>query len=139
MALIRIPKEAEPLLIYCRPNANRLSNTCFETYAEFMIFAACFGFYKTGVDGNEPVSQFIDQPYPIDMTIFKNQNLYPQILLLGLVLTHSHDITKQEEMLARVIENFAAKGCHELTKLLKKTIPESFHLELSELIREAVP
>lgn len=140
MALIRIPKESEPLLLYCRPSPNRLPNTCFETYAEFMIFAACFGFYKTGAEGNQPVSQFMDQPYPIDMAIFKNQHLYTQILFLGLAVTHSHDITKQEEILARMIENYAAKGSHELIKLLKKnSIPESFHLELAILIQETVP
>jgi len=137
MAVIKVPKEAELLLKYCRPSANRLPNACFETYAEFMIFAACFGFHKTGIDGNQPVSEFMDQPYPIDMAIFKNQNLFPHILLLGLALTKAHDITQQEEMLARMIENYATKGCIELTKLLKKSIPESFHIELSILIREA--
>ena len=136
MAFIRVPKEAESLLIYCRPSFNRLPNACFETYAEFMIFTACFGFYKTGIDGNQPVSTFMEQPYPIDMAIFKNQHLFSQILLLGLASTNSHDITQQEEMLARRVENYAAKGCVELNKLLKKSIPESFHLELSTLIQE---
>ncbi len=138
MALIRIPKSAEPLMAYCRPYHDRLQNVCFETYAEFMIFAASYGFYKTGPSGNQPVSNFMEQPYPIDMAIFKNQNLFPFIIFLGIALTGGRDIIKQEELLARIVENYADAGCRDLVTLLKKSIPESFHLELATLIQETI-
>jgi len=120
MTDIRIPKEAAPLLPYCRPSLNSRSNACFDTYADFIIFVASYGFYKTGKDGNQAVSEFLDQPYPVDIDIFKNRNLFPQILFLGISLTGSHKIVTDEERLARMIENYAFQGCRELNELLKK-------------------
>ena len=138
MALIHIPKSAEQLLPYCKPYQNRLQNACFETYAELMIFTAGYGFHKIVSSGKQPVLEFIDQPYPIDMDIFKNLNLFPFIIFLGIALTGGREIIKQEESLARIIENYADAGCRELNILLKKSIQESFHLDLATIIQETV-
>jgi hypothetical protein len=139
MALIRIPKSAEPLLPYCKPYNHRLPNACFETYAEFIVFAAGYGFYKNSSSGNSLVTEFLDQPYPIDMAIFKNQDLFPLIIFLGIALVGNRAIIKQEDALARITENYTDTGCRELLILLKQSTPESFHLELSTLIQETIP
>lgn len=136
MALIRVPKSAEPLLAFCKPNYNRHRNIFFETYAEFIIFVAAYGFYKKGTSCIQPANSFMDQPNPIDMAIFKNQHLFPLIILLGITLTGTYEIIRKEEDLARIIENYAEAGCHELAILLKKSTSESFHIELANLIQE---
>lgn len=136
MATIKIPKAAEPLLKYCRPTVNKMENVCFETYAEYVIFSACLGFFHAERDGNYRVTEFVEQPYPIDMMIFQNQNLYPIILLISIAATKGHQVTTDDDMMARIIEYYSEIGSQYLCELLKQTVPGSFHLELAKLLTD---
>ncbi len=141
MAQVRIPKAIECLLPFCRPWAEKRDNACFATYAELMVFAAGFGFKQ--LKGAKPpqCAAFIDgrQPYPIDFGVFKSesQRLYPLILMLALAAYKKHEIVREEDRLVKVLEDYAGVGLKGLAEVLANSTPESFHVEMAQLILEA--
>lgn len=138
MPNVRIPKAAVPLLPFCKPWSGRKSNACFSTYADLIMFAAGLGFRQLRGMPAPSCLAFIedDQPYPIDFSVFKNpgQQLYALVLLLGLVAAKSREVVRDEEQLARIVENYSAMGFKELTEKLSATTPEEFHVELAHLL-----
>ena len=135
MAQVRIPTLAKKILPFCRPWQIKQANACFATYADLMMFAAGLGYQK--MDGQQPPPQcqeFLEgqQPYPIEFSVFKNpgQQLYPLVLLLGLAASNTHDVVKDEERLARIVENYATIGFQKLDSMLDQTGAEGFHVEL---------
>jgi len=141
MAHVRIPKVAEEMLPFCKPWQGRLSNACFATYADLMMFAAGMGYQKMGAKAPPQCQLFVEekQPYPIEFSVFKHpgQQLYPLVLLLGLASIKSHDAVRDEERLVRVVENYAAIGFQELSKKLAATTPDVFHIELAQCLLDA--
>src|SRR5436305_10937000 len=106
-----------------------------------MVFAAGLG-YTQLLGSQAPLcSAFIDdgQPVPIPFEVFKGSNLglYPFVLLLSLASEHSHQAVRDEERLARTVENYAAVGFVELARRLAKSSPEEFHVELALLLTES--
>lgn len=141
MPNVRVPKAAITLLPYCRPWPGKRSNACFGTYADLIMFAAGLGFRRLRGAMAPSARAFIedDQPYPIDFSVFKNpgQQLYPLVLMLGLVSAQSREVVRDEEQLVRIVENYATVGFQELADKLSATTPEEFHVELAQLLVDA--
>ena len=138
MPAIRLPESAQPLLPFCRRFEEPLDNACFDTYADFITFAASCGYHR--LHGRMPAEpkQFLPNIYPIDIAVFKNQSLFPNLLLIGLGTEGKPDIARDEERLCRVVEAFADVGCKYLAHELTGWTPARFHLEVAELLCEAV-
>lgn len=138
MPTIRLPYSAEPLLPFCRRFEEPLENACFDTYADLVTFAASCGFDR--LNGKMPAEpqKFLPAVYPIDIAVFKNQNLFPNLLLIGLGTEGKPDIAQDEERLCRTIESFAEVGCNFLSHELKISISACFHLDLAELLHDAL-
>jgi hypothetical protein len=141
MATVRIPQSAAPLLPFCKPWPGRTGNPCFTTYADLMIFAAGLGYSKLAGRHAPPCGAFLEdgQPVPIPFEVFKGSNLglYPFVLLLSLASEKSHQAVRDEERLARTVENYANLGFTELTHRLAATTPEELHVELAQLLTES--
>ena len=137
MPTIRLPQSADPLLPFCRRFEEPLENACFDTYADFVTFAASCGFHR--LHGRMPAEpqQFHSAVGPIDIATFKNQSLFPNLLLIGLGTEGKPDIARNEERLCRIVEAFADVGCKYLDHELKSWTPARFHLELGALIQTA--
>jgi hypothetical protein len=138
MPAIRLPESAQPLLPFCRRFEESLDNACFDTYADFITFAASCGYHR--LHGRMPVEpkQFLPAIYPIDLAVFKNQDLFPNLLLIGLGTEGKPDIARDEDRLCLIVESFADVGCKYLAHELIGWTPARFHLEVAELLREAV-
>lgn len=135
MATIRIPSTAEPLLPYCRNAATCREDACFSNFAEMLVFAASLGFKRHPGKPPEPKA-FLSQPYPVDLNIFKNQQLFSLILLIGLATAESHAIAQDEEKLCRMLEAYADVGLGELVRLLRENTAEDFVFTLARLCSE---
>lgn len=138
MPNVRIPEAARPLLVFCKPWAGRLSNACFNTYADLIMFAAGLGLRNLEGKAAPTCEKFIEdsQPYPIDFSVFKStgQHLYPLVLLLGLISSKSREVVADDEQLVRIVENYSAVGLTALATKLFETTPEEFHVELAQLL-----
>ena len=134
MPTIRLPQSAEPLLPFCRRFEEPLENACFDTYADFVTFAASCGYQR--LHGRMPAEpqQFHSTVNPIDIAVFKNQSLFPNLLLMGLGSEGKPDVARDEERLCRVVEAFADVGCKYLAHELISWTPARFHLELGRLL-----
>ena len=138
MPTIRLPQSAEPLLPFCRRHEEPLDNVCFDTYADLVTFAASCGFNRLhGRMAAEP-QQFHSKVNPIDIAVFKNQSLFPNLLLIGLGTEGKPEIARDEERLCRVIEAFADVGCKYLGHELIGWTPARFHLELAAVLHSSV-
>lgn len=137
MPTIRLPQSADPLLPFCRRYEEPLDNACFDTYADLVTFAAACGFQR--LHGRKPTDpqQFHAKVNPIDIAVFKNQNLFPNLLLIGLGSEGRPDIARDEERLCRIVEGFADVGCKHLAHELTVRTPARFHLELGMRIQAA--
>lgn len=140
MPNIRIPQIAEPLLTFCSRNQPVADNACFDTYASLLAFAAAFGFMS--LKGQKPrqpgESDFIKGIYPVELDIFKNQHLFPNLLLIGLAADGSQAIARDEDRLCKLVEAYAHEGCVHLAAELAKSTPASFHLDLARLLEGAI-
>ncbi len=138
MSAIRVPHVAAQVLQFCKPWPNRVSNPCFGTYADLMIFAAGLGYHELRGRVVPTCDQFLEQPLPIPFEIFKGSNLglFPFVLLLSLASEKSYNAVRDEERLARTVENYAAVGFGELERRRAATTPDEFHIELAQLIAE---
>jgi hypothetical protein len=139
MPNIRIPTIAESLLSFCSRNQPAAENACFDTYASLLAFAAAYGFQSlNGQKPRQPAeSEFIKGVYPVELDIFKNQHLFPHLLLIGLAADGSQAIARDEERLCKLIEAYAQEGCVQLAAELAKSTAASFHLDLARLLEQA--
>ena len=137
MPTIRLPQSAEPLLPFCRKFDGPLENACFDTYADVVTFAASCGFHR--LHGRMPAEpqKFHSAVSPIDIAVFKNQSLFPNLLLIGLGTEGKPDIARDEERLCRVVEAFADVGCKFLAHELIGWTASRFHLEVASLVDKA--
>lgn len=133
MPSIRLPKSAEPLLPLCRRFEAADENACFESYAELLNFLACCGYSRVNGRTPAPSSEFLSSIHPIDIAIFKNQQLYPTLLLIVLGSSGDAASAGDEDGLCRVVEAFAEIGAKHLTyKLFQDSA--GFPLQLARLI-----
>lgn len=135
MPTIRLPQSAEPLLPFCRRFEEPLENACFDTYADFVTFAASCGFHR--LHGRMPAEpqQFHSGISPIDIAVFKNQSMFPNLLLIGLGTEGKPDIARDEDHLCRVVEAFADVGCKYLAHELTGWTPACFHSQLGSILQ----
>lgn len=137
MPTIRLPKSAEPLLQFCRRSADPSDNACFETFADLTVFAAACGFHR--LHGRQPAEpkDYLTGTSPIDLGIFKDRGLFPNLLLIGLGSEGKPDIARDEERLCRVVEAFADVGCKYLAHELVGWTPARFHLECAMVLAKS--
>jgi hypothetical protein len=138
MPTIRLPESAEPLLPFCRRFEEPLDNACFDTYADFVSFMASCGYHR--LHGRLPADpeKFLPNIYPIDLAVFKNQSLFPNLLLIALGTEGKSDIARDEERLCRVVEAFADVGCKYLAHESTGWTPARFHLQVANLLCETI-
>lgn len=136
MPAIRLPISAEPLLPFCRRSDEPAENACFDTYADMVTFAASCGFHR--LHGRRPQNpeEFVPKIYPIDLAVFKNQGLFPNLLLIGLGTERNADIARDEDRLCHLVESFADIGFKYLGHELTSWTPARFHVELAAILRE---
>jgi len=137
MPAIRIPQVAEPLLPFCRRHTTSRDNACFDTYADFVVFAASVGFHHLNKQSIPAASAFMEAPNPIDVGTFKNLHLFPNLLLMGLAAEGTQDIAKHEDRLCQLIEGYAHEGSKLLVNALKLTTEAAFHVELARMLSQA--
>jgi hypothetical protein len=137
MPSIRLPESAEPLLKFCRRHEQSEDNACFETYADLLVFAASCGYQRLSGRPPADASAFLRAIYPIDIGVFKNQGLFPNLLLIGLGATGKADVARDEEGLCRLVEAYADVGCKRLGHKMIDWTPARFHLECATLLRTA--
>lgn len=134
MSQVRVPQSASTLLPFCRPWHDRRDNACFESYAEMIVFAAGVG-YTTNQQKRPPgCGDFLEQPYPISIDVFKSLQLFPILLLLGLAVTREHRMARDERRISGLLEDYADLGFREMMKLLNRTTPEEMHIELAQVL-----
>jgi hypothetical protein len=104
-----------------------------------MVFAASYGFSELG--GKPPLRKqaikFLERPNPIDLSIFKTDKRYPQILLIALATSKDQNIVRDEELICKLIEDYAAAGCQKLANSINEQGSSSEHLGIATLIAEA--
>ncbi len=138
MPAIRLPQSAEPLLPFCRRFEEPADNACFDTYADLVTFAASNGYHRFHGRRPDDPKEFLPSIYPIDLAVFKNQGLFPNLLLMGLGSEGKADITRDEERLCRLVEAFADVGCKYLAHAIGGWTPARFHIELGQLLLHVV-
>jgi dnd system-associated protein 4 len=141
MPVIRVPIEAKPLLRLCRKHelgpSEQPGPQCFETYADLMVFAAAYGFSE--LNGHAPIrkkSEFLERPNPIDLSVFKNDRRYPQLLLIALATSKDQNVVRDEELICHLVEDYASVGCFRLSKATDQAFAPSAHLLLAQTLAE---
>jgi hypothetical protein len=134
MSQVRLPLTAEAFLPFCRPWQESRENTVFESYAEMMVFATGLGFQMEGPAVPQICDTFLEHPYPISLDVFKSQQYFSILLLVGLAVTKDHQVARDEKRLCGLMENFAHLGFSEMKRVLAGTTPEEFHVELAQLL-----
>jgi len=139
MPHIRIPEAAKPFLPLCRrreASGTDTEHVCFDSYADLIVFAAALGFDAMG--GRPPMrdTRFVTQPNPIDFQIFKDDRRYPQLLLIALAASRDQAVIRDEELLCRMAEDFAAVWCERLKEVVDATTPGSWHLAIAKRLTE---
>ena len=137
MPAIRLPQSAEALISFCRRAEEPADNACFDTYADMITFAASCGYHRLHGRRPDDPKEFLSNTYPVDLAVFKNQSLFPNLLLIGLGTEQKADIARDEERLCRLVEAFANVGFKFLGHELNGCTPARFHLEISALLCQA--
>jgi hypothetical protein len=102
-----------------------------------MVFAASYGFAEMG--GKPPhrkKSEFLERPNPIDLSIFKTDKRFPQILLIALATSRDQNVVRDEDLICKLIEDYAAVGCQRLARILGKDGDGREHIELATVLSE---
>ena len=137
MASIKIPQTAEPILCFCATSKDSGPYEIFQTYAEAITFAAALGYYL--LNGVKPgkVTKPLESIEPIHLDVFRNQDMLPVLLAIGLASDNNHAIAKDESRLCAIIEGYAQEGFLHMAKLLKRATPSTFHRELIDEMHDA--
>lgn len=139
MARIRIPTSALEILPFCQTSQNRHDEVLFQSYAALITMAAAYGFHLEGRSVPD-AKKFLSSPEPIDLAIFRSQDLYPQLLVLALACANEMEGEDplDEEYLCRLIENLAGAGLKTLTAhLVNSGGPSTFVYTLGEAQAQA--
>jgi len=134
MPALRLPQSAEPLLPFCHRYDEPLVNACFNTYADLLTFVAACGFHRFHGRLPDQPQTFLTKVYPIDLAVFKNQGLFPNLLLICLGAEGTSGVARDEERLCRIVEAFADVGSKYLSHELASWTPSRFHLEVAALL-----
>lgn len=118
MSTIRIPSTAHELLPFCRPYSDPRQDACFETYAHLITVAACLGYRLEEGSPNRTCQSFLKSPSPIDLAIFRSQNLFNQLLILSMLCHPENETALNEGSLVQVIESLAERGFSEMSNAL---------------------
>jgi hypothetical protein len=137
MSQVRISAYAAEVLRFARPHKESVSYPIFDSYAEATTFAASLGYSICGTARPSPVLETLMTPNPIDLQIFKNGNLYPQLLHLCLVVTKDTSIVRDENKICGIIEDYADIGFQKMLKILEEYKEEGFTVELSNELLNA--
>jgi hypothetical protein len=138
MASVYLPVALEPFLPFVRKAKEKRENACFDSYAQLVTFAAALGFAR--LDGGPPPahaerSNAID---PIAWEYFSGDRQQTVLQFIGLIAGGGTEIVNDPDRLCRVVEDLAAEGANELRTLLRRGGDASFHIEVAELLVEAV-
>jgi hypothetical protein len=139
MATIRIPSSALEILPFCTRHGEPHSQTCFDTYAHLIITAATMGFHKGGNVRTERCRSFLNQPGPIDLSIFRSQNLMSQMMAMGIVCLPTPEDSIDENQIAPLIEDLAHTGLLQMEFLLRKDGISGFPWNLASWIADPPP
>lgn len=133
MTAIRLPVSAESLLPFCRRSEESVHHACFDTFADLVVFAASCGYHRLGGRIPEDPKEFIKWISPIDLAVFKNLGLFPNLLLIGLGAEQNAKIACNEEHLCRLAECFANVGFKYLGHELISWTQSRFYMEVGRL------
>jgi hypothetical protein len=137
MPSIRLPQSLEPVLPFCRKVTQPQPNACFDTYADLVGFAAACGFYHSNDRRPVPLREPSKLIFPIDLAIFKNQRLFPMLLMMCLAFDGKDDVARDEERLCQLIEAYAEDGGRVMAAALERSTKAGFHLELAKMLEGA--
>ena len=121
MPAIRYPASAVPLLPLCKGHGE---NYIYRTYADLLGFVAAYGFHLTRQEGRRLPAKptFVDTPNSIGLDIFENRGLYANFLMIALTHDETREIAENEDLLAKLIEQYAFLGSETLAqKICGKT------------------
>ena len=118
MSAIRCPASALPLLPLCKGHGE---NFIFRTYADMIGFVAAYGFHLVINESQRLPSKpaFADTPNAIGLEVFENRGLYVNFLMIALAHDETREIAENEDLLAKIIEQFAALGAVALSSKVK--------------------
>jgi len=140
MPNIRVPESAKQLLPMCRkhdllPGENELPQ-CFETYADLMVFAAAYGYSELHGSIPKRKTKFLSTPNPIDFEIFKTDRRYPPILLIALAASKDKDVVRDESLLCKLTEDYAAVGFEKIMKIQAQQGATSLILQIANALAQ---
>lgn len=139
MATIRIPSSALEILPFCARHGEPHGQTCFDTYAHLIVAAAAMGFHHGGNARTEKCRSFLNQPGPIDLSIFRSQSLMPQMIAMGIVCLPTPEDAIDENQIAQLIEDLAQAGLLQMERLLQKDGISGFPWNLASWIANPPP
>lgn len=140
MATIRVPEQAQSLLVYCRAYSSVKDNkTVFDTYAQFTTFAASMGYYYVEKYGRDlpQLPEFLKNPNPIELDIFINRGLFTPLTSIAIAHTGSTEILSDHDVFCRLIERYATVGFIAQEELLEESGSPNFATSLARLLQEA--
>lgn len=126
MSSIRLPSSAYELLPFCRPYDEARDDACFDTYARLVTVAACLGYRLEEGPPLRTCQSFLKNPSSIDLSIFRSQNLFNQLLILSMLCHPENEKALNERNLVQVIESLAERGFSEMSSHLSAQGPASF-------------
>ena len=140
MPNIRVPESAKQLLPMCRkhdllPGEHEMPQ-CFETYADLMVFAAAYGYSELHGSIPKRKTKFLATPNPIDFEIFKSDRRYPPILLIALAASKDKDVVRDESLLCKLTEDYAAVGFERIIKVQAMHGDKSLILQIANALAE---
>jgi hypothetical protein len=138
MSSVRISTAAEPVLHFSRTHGNSVKHPIFDSNAAAVVFAASLGYNLMGRARPSPVPDTLITPNPVDLQIFKNGNLFPQILLIVLTVTKDTSIVRDEEKICGIIEDYAHVGFVELANIYDEYKEDNFVIEVSKRMLESL-
>lgn len=132
MASIRIPSIATDILPFCNTYAEPVEAPCFDNYAQMIVVAACLGYRLEEGHLGQRCDSFLKSPNPIDLAIFRSQNLFNQLLIISMLSYAENEKALNESNLIQVIESFAERGLTEMSSALSASGPALFPNILSQ-------
>jgi hypothetical protein len=99
-----------------------------------ITMAAAYGFHLCGRNSPD-AKKFLSSPEPIDLGVFRSQDLYPQLLILSLACADEvgGEDPLNEDYLCQLIENLSAAGLKALSALLATSGgPSTFVYQIGE-------
>lgn len=126
---VRVPSSIQKLLPFCRRWEAARADAPFATFAHLVSFSACFGF-ACRADRPRRASDFLNSPYPIDFGVFR-EHCSVQAFVIVLASAESEEVLHDEGRMCAILEDYAAFGGEELTRIIDDLGEESFLPELA--------